>query len=80
MATRKQNESKFKNWQELPDNGRRYWYDTHRENGYTIRYVKVVDGTERTISLVQELYDAQGRLVQIHEKFPIDQGHRNVGE
>ncbi|MFQ3646376.1 MAG: hypothetical protein SNJ54_06080 [Anaerolineae bacterium] len=27
MATREQNERRFKNWQDLPNGGRRYWTD-----------------------------------------------------
>lgn len=78
MATRNQNEKKFKQWQGLDNGGRRYWYDRLREDGYTIRYVKIVDAQERTLSLVQEVYNRSMTLVEIHEKFPIDRGHRKV--
>ena len=78
MATRRQNKKKFRNWQELGGGGRRYWYDTEREDGSTIRYVKIVDAGEVTTALIQELYDASGNLIAIHEKFPIDRGHRAV--
>lgn len=78
MATRKQNEKKFRNWQELANGGRRYWYDVERENGFTIRYVKVVDQHEITVAIIQQVYDVQGNLASIHEKFPIDRGHHSV--
>ena len=26
----------------------------------------------------QEVYDDHGKLVEIHEKFPVDKGHRKV--
>jgi hypothetical protein len=31
---------------------------------------------ERTLRFCQEIYDEQGRLVEVHEKYPIDRGHR----
>lgn len=78
MATRRQNEHAFPNWQDLPNGGRRYWIDDERADGITIRYVKLVDASDRTISFVQEVYDRNGKLVSIHEKFPVDTGHRQV--
>lgn len=39
-----------------------------------------VDASERTLSFVQKVYDPAGTLVQIHEKFPVDKGHRRVEE
>jgi len=35
-----------------------------------------VDATENTIRFAQEIYDASGHLVAVHEKFPVDLGHR----
>jgi hypothetical protein len=26
----------------------------------------------------QEIYDERGRLVEVHEKFPVDKGHRKA--
>jgi hypothetical protein len=42
------------------------------------RYVKEVDELENTVRFWQEIYDATGTLVELHEKYPIDQGHRKV--
>lgn len=78
MATRRQNEKKFPNWETLANGGRRYWYDSEREDGHIIRYVKIVDANEVTIRILQEVYDASGKLVSIPEKFPVDLGHRQV--
>jgi len=78
MTTRRQNERKFGNWQELAAGGRRYWYDVERSDGFTIRYVKFVDEKEVTTAIVQEFYDVSGILVEVHEKFPVDRGHRRV--
>jgi len=46
--------------------------------GYWARYIKMVDRHETTITFLQEIYDGDGRLVAVHEKFPEDRGHRDV--
>ena len=75
---RKKNQRKFGNWVELPDGGRRYMYDVVGHHGWTARYVKEVDEAERTVKFYQEIYDENGRLVEIHEKFPVDKGHQTI--
>jgi len=80
VTTRTQNERKFKRWEELPDSGRRYWYDVPGRYGYLARYVKIVDTDEVTLKFYQEIYDIEGRLVSVHEKFPEDRGHQQVEE
>jgi len=30
------------------------------------------------LSVVQEIYDSAGHLIEIHEKYPIDKGHRKL--
>ncbi|MCA9869196.1 MAG: hypothetical protein KDI03_16670 [Anaerolineae bacterium] len=77
---RKQNERKFGDWQELSLGGRRYWYDVEGRQGWRARYVKEVDRDERTVRFYQEIYDDAGRLVEVHEKYPEDKGHRQVEE
>ncbi len=78
MATRSQNEHDFPNWEDLSDGGRRYWIDKPgRVRGFA-RYVKIVDADEVTQSVVQEIYDHQGRLVGRHQKYPVDTGHEDV--
>lgn len=74
---RRINERKFENWKELPD-GRRYWYEVRGKLKYKARYIKEVDKREKTIRFYQEIYDNQNNLVEIHEKFPIDKGHRSI--
>ena len=37
-----------------------------------------MDGHETTMRFWQEVYDAAGRLAEIHEKFPVDKGHQKV--
>jgi len=74
VTTRAQNERKFKQWEELPDGGRRYGYDVPGRFSYLARYVKIVDSDEMTLKFYQEIYDADGKLVSVHEKFPEDRG------
>jgi len=78
MGTRAQNERRFQRWLELPGNGRRYLLDVPGRHGWLARYVKEVDAGERTIRFRQEIYDDAGALVETHEKYPVDGGHRKV--
>lgn len=75
---RKENERKFGSWEELPDGGRRYFYEVRGRAGWIARYVKEVDALEQTIRFYQEIYDEQGRLIEIHEKYPVDRGHMKI--
>jgi hypothetical protein len=76
MSRRDNNERKFGRWESTPGGGRRYWLDVAGRTGWRARYVKEVDETEATVRFWQEIYDAEGRLVEIHEKFPVDRGHQ----
>lgn len=64
----------------MPDGGRRYWYNVMGYRGWMARYVKEVDLEEKTIRFYQEIYDDKDRLVEIHEKYPEDKGHRSIKE
>ena len=78
MASREQNEQKFGTWKDLPDGRRRYTRDYAGRAGGRARYIKEVDATETTTRFAQEIYDRDGRLIAVHEKFPVDLGHRNL--
>jgi hypothetical protein len=39
---------------------------------------KEVNPDETTVRFWQEIYDDTGKLVEIHEKFPLDKGHKKV--
>ena len=39
---------------------------------WVARYLKEVDANETTLRFWQEIYDDQGKLVETHEKFPVD--------
>ena len=78
MSTRPQNEKKFGNWEELPGGAQRYRLDVTGRPGWQARYLKEVDVNEQTLKFWQEIYDEQGKLVEIHEKYPVDKGHQKV--
>jgi hypothetical protein len=78
MSTRTQNERKFPRWDYLGGGGRCYWLDVPGRSGWLARYLKEVDANETTVRFWQEIYDESGKLVQTHEKFPVDKGHQKV--
>jgi len=78
MASRAQNERKFKHWEELPNGARRYSREFVGRASGRARYIKEVDSDERTTRFAQEIYDASDRLVAVHEKFPVDLGHKQL--
>lgn len=80
MANRKRNERRFPQWDELPGGGRRYYrIIPGKAQGYA-RYVKEVDTQEVTTRIVQEVYNDEGRLIAVHQKFPEDTGHVDIEE
>ena len=45
------------------------------KSGKTAHYEKTVDQNEKTITFIQKIYDKQGNLLEVHEKFPVDKRH-----
>jgi hypothetical protein len=80
MSTRRQNETRFKNWEELAGGGRRYWTDRIGESRGFQRMIKIVDADENTLQVVQEIYNDQGILIERHQKYPVDSGHEILGD
>lgn len=78
MNKRKQNERKFINWKSTETDGRLYWYEVTGRMGWTARYIKEVDKNEKTLRFLQKIYDENGNLIEIHEKYPIDKGHKKI--
>ena len=78
MNTRAENEKKFGHWDDLPGGGRPYWLDVSGRLGWRARYLKEVDAQESTLRFWQEIYDEQEKLVEVHEKYPVDKGHQKV--
>ncbi len=75
---RKLNEKKFPNRKLLSNGGRKYWIEIIGKHGFKARYIKEVDSREETVKFYQEIYDSKGNLIEIHEKFPVDKGHRKI--
>lgn len=46
--------------------------------GWHARYLKEVDAAETTLRFWQEIHDDEGKLVEVHVKFPVDKGHQKV--
>jgi hypothetical protein len=80
MTSRTQNERKFAHWHSLENGERLYWLDVPGKMHWRARYLKQVDANEQTVRFWQEIYDADGCLVEIHEKYPIDLGHNRITE
>ncbi len=78
MATRKQNEKDFEHWENLAGGGRRYWFDRQGAIWGVQRIIKIVDQDEKTLFLIQEIYNDEGELVERHQKFPVDTGHEVI--
>jgi hypothetical protein len=76
---RARNERKFGTWEDLAGGGRRYWFDVKGRSGWWARYVKEVDAEESTVRFFQEVCDSDGRLREVHHKYPVDLGHQKVG-
>jgi YD repeat-containing protein len=62
----------------LAERRRRYVRDFPGRAGGRARYIKEVDADEETTRFAQEIYDAAGRLIAVHEKFPVDLGHKQM--
>lgn len=78
IKKQKENEKKFKKWDQTSENGRIYWFDIKGRNGWSARYVKIVDKNENTLNFFQEIYNDKCILVEVHEKYPEDKGHKQV--
>lgn len=75
LATkRKVKERKFSNWEES-ENGRLYCFEIEGKYGWKAKYLKLVDENDTTLKFWQEIYDNLGKLVEVHEKYPINKGH-----
>ena len=78
LSKRTKNEQEFEYWEDLSDKGRKYWFDVVGKSGGFARYIKCVDANEVTTSFTQEIYDNYGMLKEIHEKYPVDKGHKKL--
>ena len=77
-AKRRKNEKQFGNWSETEAGGRIYWVEIVGRFGWKARYIKEVGLEEETLAFRQEIFDENGVLREIHEKFPFDKGHQKL--
>lgn len=75
---RRKNESEYGFWIERDGGGRIYSFEVQGKSGWKARYVKEVDSDEVTLKFYQEIYDESDVLKEIHEKYPIDKGHKKL--
>jgi hypothetical protein len=80
LNARSRNERRFGQWEGLAGGGRRYWLEVAGRYGWKARYFKEVDADENTLRFWQEIYDHRDKLVEVHEKFPVDKGHQQFQE
>jgi hypothetical protein len=76
-SKRRLNEKKYETWTEIKT-GRIYRKSITGKFGWKAEYVKTVNKQEETILFIQNIYNEKGKLVEIHEKFPIDKGHKKI--
>jgi len=73
---RQKNETEFESWIEKADGGRVYSFEITGKLGWKAKYLKEVNSEEVTIKFWQEVYDQNNILKEIHEKYPVDKGHK----
>jgi hypothetical protein len=52
--------------------------DVKGRSGSRARYLKEVDSEELTVRFWQEVFDGEGRLREVHEKYPTDLGRQKI--
>jgi hypothetical protein len=72
------NEKEYDLWIAKPDGGRIYSFEIIGRFGWVSKYLKETDADETTVKFWQEIYDENGNLKEIHEKFPVDKGHKKM--
>ncbi len=75
---RQKNEKEFEVWIETESGGRIYSFEIAGKLGWKAKYSKEVNNEEVTIKFWQEVYDDKNVLKEIHEKYPVDKGHKKV--
>ena len=75
---RQKNEAEFESWIEKENGGRIYSFEIIGKLGWKAKYLKEVDSEDVTIKFWQEVYDQNNILKEIHEKYPVDTGHKKL--
>ncbi len=42
--------------------------------------IKIVDAAENTLSVIQEIVNDEGELIERHQKYPQDTGHQVIAK
>lgn len=74
----KKNEFDYETWIEKAGAGRIYSFEIKGRHGWKALYLKEVDADEITLNFWQEVYDENNILREIHEKYPVDKGHKKL--
>ena len=75
---RQKNEVEFETWIDKEDGGRIYSFEVQGKLGWKAKYLKEVNDEEITTRFWQEVYDDKNSLREVHEKYPVDTGHKKV--
>ncbi len=75
---RQKNEKEFESWTERRDGSRIYSFEISGKLGWKAKYLKEVDSEEVTLRFGQEVYDENDILRELHEKYPLDRGHKKM--
>ena len=75
---RQKNEIEFDSWIEKENGSRIYSFEIPGKLGWKAKYLKEVDSEEVTKRFWQEVYDENNILREIHEKYPVDKGHKKI--
>ena len=75
---RRKNEAEYETWIEKADGIRIYSFEIKGRQGWKALYLKEVNSAEITLRFWQEVYDENNILREIHEKYPVDKGHKKL--
>ncbi len=72
------NEREYDTCKQKEDGGRIHSFDVAGKFGWKAKYLKEVNREEVTVRFWQEIYDQNDILKEIHEKYPVDKGHKKL--
>jgi len=75
---RKDNERKFKDWTKDGKGGRIYKMKLSGKFGWYAIYEKNVGEDVNTILFIQNIYDENDTLGEVHHKYPVDTGYKKL--
>ncbi len=75
---RAKNEADFENWIDQENGNRIYSFEIIGKLGWKAKYLKEVKSNEEIIKFWQEVYDENNILKEVHEKYPVDKGHKKI--